>query len=202
MNTRHPPTVGQTHFFTNRTGLSLAADVGGDPQAVPIVLLHGGGQTRHSWRRTFEELVSRGYRVISLDARGHGDSDWASDDDYQMETLSRDLIDVIATLPQKPIIVGASMGGMTALFAVGLAHAEAVRSDILVDVVPGLDPEGSQQIVDFLQGHMDGFDNLEQAGDAVAAYNPHRPRPKDISGLMKNLRRHDDGRLSWLLDPA
>src|SRR3546814_17524583 len=117
-----------------------------------------------------------------------------------METLSRDLVDLIATLPQKPIIVGASMGGMTALFAVGLAHAEAVRSVILVDVVPGLDPEGSHQIVDFLQGHMDGFDNLEQAGAAVGAYNPHRPRPKDLSGLMKTLRRHADGRRYWHWD--
>src|SRR3546814_19073319 len=131
MNTRHPPTVGQTHFFTNRTGLSLAADVGGDPQAVPIVLLHGGGQTRHSWRRTFEELVSRGYRVISLDARGHGASDWASDDDYQMETLSRDLNDVIATLPQKPIILVHATGGMTAVFAGGLAHAESNRQGVV-----------------------------------------------------------------------
>lgn len=202
MHAPHMSSSIRTHRFTNREGLCLAGDIGGDPGAQPIVLLHGGGQTRHSWRHTLDELVSRGYHVISLDARGHGGSDWAADGDYQLETLGRDLLDVIGTLPKKPIIVGASMGGMTALFAVGLAREQAVRSVILVDVVPGLDPQGSQQIVDFLQGHMGGFDSLEQAADAISAYNPHRPRPKDISGLMKNLRSHGDGRLYWHWDPA
>lgn len=201
MNSTNTQSI-RTHHFVNRSGLSLAADMGGDPQATPIVLLHGGGQTRHSWRKTLEELVSQGYHVISLDARGHGDSDWAPDGDYQLQTLARDLEDVIATLRQKPVIVGASMGGLTSLFVAGRNGAEIIRSVILVDVVPGIDPDGSQEIVDFLQGHMRGFDTLEQAADAVSAYNPHRPRPKDISGLMKNLRERDDGRLYWHWDPA
>jgi len=202
MHTHHVRSGAHPYRFANRDGLTLAADIGGDPQAQPIILLHGGGQTRHSWRQTFEELVSRGYRAISLDARGHGDSDWAPDGDYRLETLGRDLLDVIATLSRKPVVVGASMGGMTALFAAGLAKEQIAHSVILVDVVPGLDAQGSQQIVDFLQRHMGGFDSLEQAADAVSAYNPHRPRPKDISGLMKNLRTHDDGRLYWHWDPV
>ena len=43
---------------------------------------------------------------------------------------------------------------------------------------------------------------MDEAADAVAAYYPERPRPKDPSGLMKNLRRRDDGRLYWHWDPV
>src|SRR3546814_7417063 len=61
--------------------------------------------------------------------------------------------------------------------------------------------EGGKKIADFMGARPDGFATLEEASDAVAAYNPHRPRPKDISGLMKNLRLRDDGRLHWHWDP-
>lgn len=191
-----------THHFINRAGLSLAADMGGDPTAQPILLLHGGGQTRLSWRKTLEMLVSHGYYVISLDARGHGDSQWSPEGDYSLDALAHDLLDVIAAVPKKPIVVGASMGGLTALCAVGLGGSARVHSVILVDVVPGLDADGSQHIVDFLQGHLDGFDSLEQVADVVSSFNPHRPRPKDISGLMKNLRLGKNDRLYWHWDPV
>ena len=52
-----------------------------------------------------------------------------------------------------------------------------------------------------MTSHLDGFDTLEEVADAIAAYNPHRPRPKDLSGLKKNLRRRDDGKWFWHWDP-
>jgi pimeloyl-ACP methyl ester carboxylesterase len=72
---------------------------------------------------------------------------------------------------------------------------------VLVDVVPRIDPDGGKKIGDFMRARPDGFATLEEAADAVSAYNPHRPRPKDVSGLMKNLRVRDDGRLHWHWDP-
>ena len=48
----------------------------------------------------------------------------------------------------------------------------------------------------------DGFATLDDAADAIAAYQPHRPRPKDLSGLAKNLRLGDDGRWRWHWDPG
>lgn len=196
-----PPSGISVRTFRNRAGLALSADVGGRQDAQPVVLLHGGGQTRHSWRSIFMGLVSEGYRVINLDARGHGDSQWSPCGDYDLEDLGRDLLDVLGSLRKKPILIGASMGGLTALCALGLAGGDIAKSMILVDVVPGLDPAGSQRIVAFLQEHMDGFETLEAAADVVSAYDPDRIRPRDIGGLMKNLRRRDNGRLYWHWDP-
>jgi len=56
--------------------------------------------------------------------------------------------------------------------------------------------------VDFMLSRPDGFASLDEVADAIAAYTPHRPRPKDLKGLEKNLRRGDDGRWHWHWDPA
>jgi pimeloyl-ACP methyl ester carboxylesterase len=195
-------TVTRTESFNGAAGLRLAADVGGDPAGPPVLLLHGGGQTRHSWRTTFGALAARGFHVINLDARGHGDSGWAPDGDYALPALAADLQAVIQTLARPPALVGASMGGATALYLLGQAHAKPLASAlVLVDIVPRLEVAGSQKIGNFMRANPGGFATLEEAADAVAAYNPHRPRPKDPSGLMKNLRRRADGRLYWHWDP-
>jgi pimeloyl-ACP methyl ester carboxylesterase len=182
-------------------GLYIAADAGGDPRQPAVILLHGGGQTRHSWRGAMRELLRRGYHVISYDARGHGDSDWSADADYSLEAMSADLIAIIRTLPSLPALVGASMGGATSLFAAGTSQAAIANSVTLVDIVPRVNPEGGAKIHAFMRGRPEGFASVEEAAEAVAAYNPHRPRPKDSAGLMKNLRRREDGRLHWHWDP-
>jgi pimeloyl-ACP methyl ester carboxylesterase len=186
--------------FATPDGLTLVGDVGGDPTAPPVILLHGGGQTRHSWARAMRELVAHGYHVLNLDARGHGDSDWSPSADYSFPTMAADLRAVIATLPRPPALVGASMGGATALLAVGTSAAPISPALVLVDIVPSIDPQGADRIGTFMRARPDGFATLEEAMDAVAAYNPHRPRPRDPSGLMKNLRWRD-GRLHWHWDP-
>ena len=182
-------------------GIEVSADVGGDPSYPAVILTHGGGQTRHSWQGAMRELVAQGYHVINLDARGHGDSDWSPDGIYTVEMLADDLKAVIATLPRPPALVGASMGGITSLLAVGNSEQRIASALILVDVVPRVEPKGAEKIRAFMHARPDGFANLEEAADAVSAYNPHRPRPSDISGLMKNLRVREDGRLRWHWDP-
>jgi len=147
------------------------------------------------------ELLARGYHVINLDARGHGDSGWSPDGKYGLDALAADLRSVITTLSRAPALVGASMGGATSLYAVGTSAEPLASALVLVDVVPRIDPVGAKKIHTFMSARPDGFATLEDAADAVAAYNPHRPRPKDNAGLMKNLRRHADGRLHWHWDP-
>lgn len=147
-------------------------------------------------------LVAHDFHVINLDARGHGDSDWSPTGDYRLEDLSADLMAIIEKLAGPPALVGASMGGATALHAIGNSVGKQIaRAMILVDIVPRLESEGSRKIGNFMRANPDGFANLEEAADAVAAYNPNRPRPRDPTGLMKNLRRRDDGRLHWHWDP-
>lgn len=182
-------------------GLTVAADVGGDPTRPTVILLHGGGQTRHSWGGAMRELLRRGYHVVNLDSRGHGESDWAPDGDYSLDAMARDLSAVIATLPSPPALVGASMGGATALYTAGNAAEPVATALVLVDVVPRVKPEGAAKITGFMRANLDGFATLDEVADAVSAYNPHRPRPKDVSGLMKNLRKREDGRLYWHWDP-
>jgi pimeloyl-ACP methyl ester carboxylesterase len=192
--------MSEVQQFAMPSGVVITGDVDGDPQAPPVILLHGGGQTRHSWARAMRELVTAGYRVLNLDARGHGDSGWSPTADYSYPAMAEDLRAVIATLPRLPALVGASMGGATSLLTVGSSQSPVAAALVLVDIVPRVDPRGAERIIQFMSAQPEGFATIEEAVDAVAAYNPHRPRPRDPSGLMKNLRWRD-GRLHWHWDP-
>lgn len=187
--------------YVGAKGVTLAADVGGSPSQPGVILLHGGGQTRHSWGTAAREWVAQGFHVINLDARGHGESDWSATGDYSLASLAADLRAVIDTLPSPPALVGASMGGATALYAVGNSPEPIASALVMVDIVPRIEASGGAKIGAFMRANPHGFASVEEAADAVAAYYPHRPRPKDPSGLMKNLRRRADGRLYWHWDP-
>lgn len=191
----------ETRQFIGANGIRLVGDVGGNLDGPLVVLLHGGGQTRHSWRGAMQELIANGYGAINLDARGHGDSEWAPDGDYRFETLALDLERILESLPSPAALVGASMGGATAMTLVGTSIAPLASALVLVDVVPRMDPQGIARIENFMNANRGGFASLEEAADAVSAYNPHRPRPDDLSGLMKNLRPDPNGRLYWHWDP-
>jgi pimeloyl-ACP methyl ester carboxylesterase len=186
-----------------RDGLRLAADQGGPEDGPTVVLLHGGGQTRHSWAGTWRTLVAAGWRTWSLDLRGHGDSAWAGNGDYSLDAFVGDVLAVATALPRPPILVGASLGGLASLVAVGesAVQEDTARALVLVDVAHRIEDEGRKRIGAFMTGHIDGFASVEEAADAIAAYNPHRPRPKDLSGLAKNLRQRADGRWMWHWDP-
>jgi pimeloyl-ACP methyl ester carboxylesterase len=198
--TAGPPTTATT--FTGRDGLRLAADVGGDPDDPPVVLLHGGGQTRHSWGTTMGDLVRRRWYVASVDLRGHGDSEWPPDGDYRLETFADDAEAVAATF-DRPVLVGASLGGSSSLYAVGRDPSRALaRALVLVDVAPNIELDGAQRIGRFMRQHLDeGFASLDEVADAIQTYNPHRPRPSNLDGLKKNVRLRD-GRWFWHWDPA
>jgi len=182
-------------------GLRIAADewAGDGP---PVVLAHGGGQTRHSWGGTAAVLAAHGHRVISVDLRGHGDSEWDPDGDYQMSAYRDDALAVAAWVGEPIVWVGASLGGMTGLHAIN-EEPERFAALVLVDITPKPASKGVGRIVEFMsKDAIDGFASLEDAADAIAEYQPHRPRPTDLSGLSKNLRLGDDGRWRWHWDPA
>ncbi|EME19783.1 alpha/beta fold hydrolase [Rhodococcus triatomae] len=183
-------------------GVTLTADRW-DPDGTrphgTVLLLHGGGQTRHSWQRTGARLAEHGWSALAVDARGHGDSDWAEDGDYAVAAHARDLTSVVATLDAPPVLVGASMGGMASLVALG-STPELGRALVLVDITPRAEPEGLAKISAFMRDGLAGFATLDDAAAAVAAYNPHRRRPPRADGLRKNLRQRD-GRWYWHWDP-
>lgn len=187
--------------LTGADGSRLVADTWGAPGAATVLMLHGGGQTRHSWKATGALLAGQALHVVALDARGHGDSDWAADGDYTPEAHSADVLAVLDQIPSPVVLVGASMGGLTGLLVAQEAGPARVRSLALVDVVPRYEKAGSTRIRDFMRGSPHGFATLDEAADAVAAYLPHRTRPKSSEGLRRNLRLREDGRWHWHWDP-
>ena len=190
------------NFHFNSNGVQISGDrwPGGGPGEV-VVLLHGGGQTRHSWDRTAERLAAAGSIVLTVDARGHGDSDWAPGQDYSIDDFVGDLLAFVATLDRAPVLVGASLGGITSLLAAG-EHPGLARGLVLVDVVVSIERAGVNRIREFLTAHHDGFASLEDVAAAIEAYNPGRRRARNLDGLRKNVRQRDDGRWYWHWDPA
>jgi pimeloyl-ACP methyl ester carboxylesterase len=196
-----PASLAAPLRFELPSGITIAADAFGDPDAQPVILLHGGGQTRHAWGSTAKELGALGFYAISMDHRGHGDSSWDPAGDYSGDAFVADLLGVIDQLGTKPVLVGASLGGIAALMAETRSACSIAAGIVLVDVTPRMEKRGVLRIFDFMKGSSDGFESLEAAADAVASYLPHRRRPKDLSGLNKNLRPADDGRYRWHWDP-
>ena len=209
-----PSQATQSHAFTIRGRVGTIAgdrwdppagadrsDVTGNPKP-PVLMLHGGAQTRNSWNRAASSLAADGYEVTTLDARGHGDSDWAPDGDYDIFAMADDLVLAVDQLYEHelPVLVGASLGGITSLIALGRGD-DVGRALVLVDVAPKLERDGVERVGAFMRSGIEGFDSLEQVADMVAEYQPHRPRPKNVDGLRKNLRQKEDGRWYWHWDP-
>jgi pimeloyl-ACP methyl ester carboxylesterase len=197
---------GQTVEFRGDKDLTLIADEWnrGAPEAADrptILMLHGGGQNRFSWKNTGQVLADHGFHVIALDARGHGDSDRAPNAEYTVDALSTDVLQVLEQIGRPVVLIGASMGGLTSILVAEHAGPETVTKLVLVDVVPRFEKGGSARIRDFMFSHVHGFETLEQAAEAISEYLPHRKRPKNLDGLKKNLR-HREGRWFWHWDPA
>lgn len=194
--------------FTGAEDNTLVADVFGD-KGSPVLLLHGGGQTRHAWRATAEAIARKGHVAYALDQRGHGDSDWSANGGYSFPHFAADVTTVADELTRRggirPSAIGASLGGIASLIAEGDAEKAGrnlFSSLVLVDITPRVDHDGVAKIHAFMRAHAkEGFANVDDAAAAVAGYLPHRPRPKSNQGLKKNLRLSPDGRWRWHWDP-
>jgi len=188
--------------FKGHGDIKIAADVWGSNNEELVILLHGGGQTRHAWGDTGKKLAEAGYHSVALDLRGHGDSEWHADGDYSIRAYKDDLVSIINEIGKPARLVGASLGGMASLVLAG----DEINSDlctalIMVDIGIYPDPVGSDRIVSFMLSGEKGFDSLENVAKSISDYLPHRKKPKDLEGLKKNLRLKSDGRYYWHWDP-
>ncbi|HSE12477.1 MAG TPA: alpha/beta hydrolase [Rudaea sp.] len=185
-------------------GVALAVERFGDADAPSLVFAHGFGQTRRAWTGTARTLAEEGWHCLTADSRGHGDSGWNADGDYDFPQFVDDLVLLARHAAQPttltaPILVGASMGGLLGLVAQAM-HAP-FRALVLVDITPRWETAGVERILAFMRAHPDGFGSVEEAADAIAHYLPHRRERKSPERLRQLLVAHADGRLRWHWDP-
>ena len=164
----------------------------GEPGAPEILLLHGGNQSGHSWDLVSLHLSDR-YHVFALDQRGHGDSEWARDQDYSIDAKAADALAFIEDQGlDSPVIMGHSMGGRVTM-SVALAKPEIARGLVLVDVGPELSPAGVEVIANFVTHNVE-FDDLEEFLDNVVKYDRFRTREHIARTVKYNMLRRADGK--------
>src|SRR5579875_1916124 len=131
-------------------GTRIVADRLGDPQAPAVVFQHGGGQTRRSWGRAAAAVAERGWQAVTVDLRGHGESDWSEAADYRLASFAGDVHAVLGQLPPRPVLVGASLGGFTTMLLAGEVSPGIASAVVLVDIVPNMEQSGAMRVHAFM----------------------------------------------------
>lgn len=187
--------------FENVKGLRIHYVEWGDPSATPMVLLHGLRAYAH-WFDSFAAAVKDRYRVLALDQRGRGDTDWATDGDYTREAYVRDLEGFVDALGLKRfVLVGHSMGGLNAMHYAS-RHPDQLIALITVDIGPDIDPAGLERIRKELGETPDTFASWEDAAAFLAQRHPQASAEHRETRLRWMFRESPEGDVTWRLDPA
>ena len=187
-----------TLTFSGFGGVTLSVDAYGLADDPAVVLLSSPGHTRRSWRRAARALAAAGRYVLAPDLRGHGDSGWPSDARYDLEAHAADIRSLLAELPTRPVVVGASLGGLIALAALADEGQALASGLVLVDAAPWMEPELISGISAVLRQHGEGFADLAAAVAGARALTGRTLGAEEIAG---HLRQTPDGRLHWRWDP-
>ena len=164
----------------------------------PILFLHGGALTAHTWDLCRLALRDEFY-CVALDQRGHGDSDWAPDTDYSIDAQREDIRGFADQLGlDRFVLVGQSMGAINGL-AFAAAHPERLSALVMIDAGPEVRRRGSSRIREFVNGGAKP-ETLEEIIERALAFNPRRDPQILRRSLMHNLRRQPDGSWSWKYD--
>lgn len=171
----------------------------GERSSPPLLLLHGGNQTAHSWDLVSLHLAHR-YHIVAIDQRGHGDSEWPRDGEASRHAMADDARQIIGMFDlQNPVIIGHSMGGLVTMTLL-LAHPGIARRAVLVDVGPEISAEGRQSIRGFVRSAHE-FSSMDQYVERVTAYDPFRSRDHIERTLIYNVLRRADGKFVSKHDP-
>ena len=126
----------KTIAFQSSEGFPIAADAYGDHSHDPVLFMHGGGQTRHAWGGAAAALAKHGWYTISMDHRGHGDSGWSEDANYELDYFVEDFHTVQEQIGRRMVVCGASLGGLT--WPVTLLRSAGFRADEPPHAIPSL----------------------------------------------------------------
>lgn len=191
--------TNQAHQWLTSDAVTLIGEEICADTPASVLFAHGFGQTRQSWSGAQLALAQEGIGSIAWDMRGHGESSRNPDAlHYQAEQFADDVHLLSQQFKQKPLLVGASMGGLTGMMA--QAQHDVFSALVLVDVTPRWEIAGVARIMAFMNAFPDGFDSYEHAADVIANYLPQR-RMRKNSKQLKFLLREYRGRFFWHWDP-
>lgn len=178
----------------------------GNPANPPVVLLHAYMQHARSWDTVARGLADR-YRVLALDQRGFGESDWAPD--YHELRLVGDLAGFVDALGLETFsAIGFSIGANTAA-GYALLYPDRVRRLILFEGFTDADEEGDAPWIDDMRTHLAYLRSLPERcktpEDAAAAFRtlaPHAAEDELLHWMRGGFKQEQDGRWIWRLDPV
>ena len=184
-------------------GLQLRYLEWGEPDALPVVCVHGYTSSAEAFNALARRLADRAH-ILALDVRGHGDSAWSPDGAYQYGDQAADLAAFVdALVPGRFVLIGTSMGGIIAM-AYAAAHPTRLRGLVINDIGPDVEA-GSQRITGMVGSRPDNFASL----DAAMAYRREispitaaRPLDDQRELALGVLRQRPDGSWGWKMDPA
>ena len=190
--------VEPTDRYASANGLRFHYLDWGDPDNPPMLLLHGFAQPCHSWDFIALTFSDR-FRVIAMDQRGHGDTDWAPDGDYTPEAHRKDTHAFVQAIDlENFVLIGLSMGGRNAL-TYAANHPERVRAVAIVDAAPETMRAGGENIRRFVQQD-DELDSVDEFVERVLKYNPRRSAQQVRGSIMHNLKQLPSGKWTWKYD--
>jgi pimeloyl-ACP methyl ester carboxylesterase len=190
-----PPEVSR-ETVTLPDGRALSALVWGTGEP-EIVLIHGSAQNAHTWD-TVALALDR--PLVAFDLPGHGHSDWRPDHDYHPATLAEEVATGVAALaPRAGLVVGMSLGGLTAI-ALAAAHPELVRRLVVVDITPGVDGKKARAITEFIAGP-ERFDSFDAILERTVQHNQGRSESSLRRGVLHNAKALPTGEWTWRWDP-
>ena len=186
----------------------------GNPTAPPLLLVHGGLDHARSWDWVARELCAQ-WRIIAPDLRGHGDSAWSSDGDYQVFSHVYDLAELIDQLKLTDIsLVSHSLGGMIATRYSGL-YPDAVRRLVAIEglgfspaklaeraAIPANDRwrrwiEKVRALASRTHRH---YASLDEAVARMQTENAHLSAEQARHLTVHGVRENEDGTFSWKFD--
>lgn len=194
------PTQSVSRYVT-LNGLKLHYIEWGSEPATPIVCLHGLRAYGH-WFDEFAVAVDDSYRVLALDQRGRGATDWAADGDYSRTAYVRDVAAFVDALRLHAfLLVGHSMGGLNAMQYTA-RHPARVQALSLLDIGPEIDPAGMRRIRAELGETPDDFASWADAEAFLRQRHPQASSENRETRRRWMLQQAADGRIVWRLDPA
>ena len=184
--------------YVQANGLRMHYLDWGNPSTPDMLLLHGFAQTCHSWDFVALAFSDR-FHVVTLDQRGHGDTDWSPDGDYSPDTQQQDIHAFVQAAGLKDLVImGLSMGGRNA-FTYAASHPDDTRALVIVDAGPENMQSGSQNIRQFVQQD-DELDSVDAFVQRVLRYNPKRDPVQLRGSLAHNLKQLPNGKWTWKYD--